>query len=215
MSSTPRAPSNVTMACRRDRGVWRQRPPASVGGLCAGRSGAYLRVRTTTSAHRSGWVPPLRRSLPGPVGLCDEGSEPRSSSQVAVGLPAVTGLTSRIGSIGHRWLAGGVRPRVRQPSVTSRRCGAERIGRRGSGHGDRQTGGCGETLEWRLRTGKARVRGLRITRSTPTTGRPQDRGPRDRCNGEEGEPNPCGSTVIGGLRSPGEPQERSRLVAVT
>lgn len=91
------------------RGAWQQCPPASVGGICAGRSGASLRVRIVTSALRSWWVQPLRRSpfrdRVGPATRAPNlGFEP-----VAVGLLAADRFGLEVRGTGHRWLAGGER----------------------------------------------------------------------------------------------------------
>jgi hypothetical protein len=125
-------------------------------------------------------VTPLRRSPLGIGRVLRRGLRASGFDRFTAGSPAADRSDVVARGIGHRWLAGGGRPRDRQPSVTSRACGSERARRRGCGHGDRQTDGCGETLEWRQRTGKARVCGLRTVRSTPSTGRPRGRAPRDR-----------------------------------
>jgi hypothetical protein len=138
-------------------------------------------------------VPTSSGVAPSDTGCCVESSNLRRLESVIAGAPADTTLDP-----GSRSLARPGRP--------------ERAGRR--------VGWAAVSRDWRLRSysgvapedreGAGRRSSDR--RPEPAPGKPQGRVPSHRGNGAEGEPNQYGSTGFGGLRSPGEPHERSRSV---
>jgi len=121
----------------------------SAEGFCSGRSGTNLRVGAATSAHR--YAAGAASSEVAPVWI-------EWALQREVPAFGSVPVLRRFAGVGP--------PRCGQALATSRRCGPERVGRWESGHGSRETDGCGQTLEWRLRTWKVRVSGLRIACST-------------------------------------------------
>jgi hypothetical protein len=127
--------------------------------------------------------------------------------------PRTPGAASRLRSLRSEWVTAGApvgTPLEAGSRPLARSARPERAGR----HVEWAAG----SSDWRLRSYSAVApedregAGRRSSDRRPelVPGRPQGRAPRHRGNGEEGEPNQYGSTGFGRLRSPGEPQERSR-----
>jgi len=129
--STPRVLSTVATACRLD--------PRSPAAVPSGFGRWHLRGAVwcePSGSHRDLGPSSLVGATSSEVTFRDRvGSATRAPILgVRPGRRRLAGgrqVWSRSEGIGHRWLAGGERPRGRQPSVTSRRCGSERVGRRG------------------------------------------------------------------------------------
>jgi hypothetical protein len=175
----------------RPEGARQRRVPASVGRFARGGPARILAVRVVTSARRSVAGADLFGGRPLGHRVLHRGLRSLRSEWVTAGAPVGTPLEA-----GSRPLARSARP--------------ERAGR----HVEWAAG----SSDWRLRSYSAVApedregAGRRSSDRRPelVPGRPQGRAPRHRGNGEEGEPNQYGSTGFGRLRSPGEPQERSR-----
>lgn len=121
----------------RSEGARQRRPTASAWDACSGQSGACLRVRAATSASRPRPVQPLRRSPP-------------AERRGAASKPGPRGRG------GHRRRAGDGHGSKQAAVGRPRDAGPRGPGDGSDARWNRLTDGCGHTLEWRLRTGKAR-----------------------------------------------------------